>query len=394
MLSSASLSMRTCPVSRITIVADVQRATGPGVHPSSLALALRRHAFWPELARLHGWDLAFHDAAALAGPEPPNGFPGSLCWIDLPLLSRSAYRALVARAVSAGAARVLDLPDDVEQVLGLDRTYPILTRAGLPTPRTALLPLDDATAAEIDSPAAVRRLLTERIYGALFDANINPHEGVYVRGFSSSVKSVDPAYYFGNNQADIEATVFEVIRHLRGALEVGGLALREYLDLERIELPPPPGGRGTIRVPFEVRITVVGGRALLASYHGPYDALLDEPRRNLAAALLTRQGRVEEATSTLLSGILRAGLPENYVADLAFTSDGRPVLIELNPLYAAGYNVPAAHAIVLAALGADLARRAGYPALPPAVILETAAALNGAPLSEDSAAIWLLDALS
>jgi hypothetical protein len=381
-------------VSRITVVADLHRATGPGVHPSNVALAHRRHAFWPQLARLHDWDLAFHDAAALDTPEPPAGFPGSLCWIELPLLSRTAYRALFDRATTAGASRVLDVPDDVDQVLGLDLSYPILTRAGLPTPRTAFLPLNDTTVAAIDSPTAVRQLLTERIYGALSDAGIDPHEGVYVRGFSSSVKSVDPAFYFGNNQTDIEATVFEVIRHLRGALEVGGLALREYLDLERIELPPPPGGRGSIRVPFEVRITVLGGRALLASYHGPYDALLDEPRRNLAAELVARRSRVEEAIHALLPGILGAGLPANYVADLAFTSDGQPVLIELNPLYAAGYNVPAAHAIVIAALGAGLAQRAGYPALSPAAILETAAALNGAPMIADSPAIWLLDALT
>ena len=36
------------------------------------------------------------------------------------------------------------------------------------------------------------------------------------------------------------------------------------------------------------------------------------------------------------------------------------MVLELNPLYAAGYNVPAAHALRVAALGADLARRTGY----------------------------------
>ena len=320
-------------MSRIAVVADLRRASDPGVHPSNAALAVRRHAFWPELARQHGWDIALHDAAALDVPAPPAGFLGSLCWIDLPLLSRSAYRSLAARATSSGASLVVDTPDDVERVLGLDRSYPTLARAGVPTPRTAFVAIDDATATAIDSPAAVRRLLTERIYEALFDAGIDPHEGVFVRGFSSSVKSADPAYYFGNNQADIEATVFEVIRHLRGALEVGGLALREYVDLERIELPPPPGGRGAMRLPFEVRITVLHGRALLASYHGPFDALLEEPRRNLEAALVARGGRVEVAVQSLLPRIMTADLPANYVADLAFTTRERPVLLELNPLY-------------------------------------------------------------
>jgi hypothetical protein len=50
--------------------------------------------------------------------------------------------------------------------------------------------------------------------------------------------------------------------------------------------------------------------------------------------------------------------------------------------------VPAAHALVVAALGADLARRAGYAELSWTEVLETAGVLAGEPI-EQSPAVWL-----
>ncbi|KYG09074.1 hypothetical protein BE21_19975 [Sorangium cellulosum] len=348
-----------------------------------------RHAFWAELARLPGWDLAVRDAASL---DAPLGIPGSVSWIDLPTLPRTTYRNVFARLAVAGAACVLEPPSEVERVLGLDRSYPVLMNAGVPTPRTAFLPVEDALAAAIDSPAAVRRLLTEAIYGALFEAEIDPHDGIFVRGFYSSAKSASPELYFGSNQADVEAMVFEVIRRLRVALDVGGLALREHLDLERIELAALPGNRDAVRVPFEVRLTVLGGGPLMASYHGPFEALADGARRLLAGEITARGVAVQEAVRTLAPGLLAADLPANYVADVAFVRGGRPIVLELNPLYAAGYNMPAAHALLVAALGADLARRAGYVALPWAEVLDSAAVLAGERV-EQSPAVWLFERL-
>ncbi|KYF50866.1 hypothetical protein BE08_11290 [Sorangium cellulosum] len=373
-------------MSRVALISDLNRAFDARADPRNVAMIRRRHAFWAQLARLHGWDLAICDVASL---EAPQGVRGSVSWVDLPMLPRAAYRTVVARAAAAGAACVLALPDDVERVLGLDRFYSVLTAAGVPTPRTALLPVDDAVAAAIDSPAAVRRLLTEAIYGALFAAEIDPHAGVFVRGFYSSAKSASPELYYGSNQADIEATVFEVIRRLRVALDVGGLALREHLDLERIELAAAPGDRNPIRVPFEVRLTVLNGRLLMASYHGPFEALTDDVRRPLSDELTARSEVVQRAVRALLPALLTADLPASYVADVAFVRDGQPVALELNPLYAAGYNVPSAHALLVAALGADLAHRAGYAELPWTEILDSAAALAGERV-EQSPAVWLL----
>ena len=382
----------TEPVPRIALLSDLDRAFDIHADPRNVAMIKRRHAFWTELARWCSWDLSVCHAGAL--DAAPGHVRGSVCWIDLPMLPRERYRAVFDRVVALEPACVLDSPDDVEQVLGLDRSYPVLVRAGIPTPRTAFLPVDDACAAAIDSPAAVRSKLTEAIYNALFDAEIRPHEGIFVRGFYSSTKSTNPEHYFGNNQADIEATVFEVIRRLRVALDVGGLALREHLDLERIELPALAGARDAIRVPFEVRLTVLGGRLLMASYHGPFEVLADEPRHALESALAARRSVVDDAIRSLAPALLAADLPSNYVADLAFLRGGGPVVLELNPLYAAGYNVPAAHALLVAALGADLARRAGYAASTQAEILDRAAELVGGRVEQSPGVMWPLPNLA
>lgn len=179
-----------------------------------------------------------------------------------------------------------------------------------------------------------------------------------------------------------------MIRRLRVSLEVGGLALREHLALERIELAEIPGDRDAIRVSFEVRLTVLDRRVLCASFHGPFDVFTDRPRRALAEALADRHAAAGKAIRALLPRLLAADLPPSYVADLAFTREGGPVILELNPLYAAGYNVPAAHALIVAALGADLARRAGYAELSWTEVLETARELAGEPI-EQSPAVWL-----
>lgn len=370
----------------VALLSDLSRAFHPDADPRNVAMIRRRHGYWNELARLRGWDLSLVDA------ETAEGAGGRVCWIDLPMVPRRRYREIFARAVALGAESVSQHPDEVESVLGLDRFYPVLAGAGVPTPRTAFVPVDEELAAAIDSPSAVRALLTEHIYGALFDAGLDPHQGVYVRGYDSSAKSANPEHYFGDNQADLEATTFEVIRRLRSALDVGGLALREHLDLERIELPAAQGARGGARLPFEVRLSVLGRRALMASYHGPFEALTEEAQQELGAALRARDARVREALGALTPTLLAADLPESYVADIAFPRDREAVVLELNPLYAAGHNVPVAHALLVAALGAALVRRADGAARSWEQVRGDAAALVGERV-EGAAGVWLFDPL-
>jgi hypothetical protein len=361
----------------VSIVSEFSRAFDPRADARNVAMVRRRHAWWNALRAEHGLPLALVDAADLRGGTADLA-DTRVAWIDLPMLPRGAYRALWrALGDRAPNAQVRDDPDDVAAVLGLDRIAPRLVTAGLPTPRTALLPLAPDTVATIAGPDDVRRHLLEAIYAALDAAALDPHDGLYVRGFYSSAKSPNPELWFARSQDDIVETVTALVGHLRGALEVGGLALRAFHALERVRLPAADRRAGSVTVPFEFRVTVLAGRAIGVSYHGPYEVLEDHQRAALDDALDARASAFD-AIDALVPRLLTAGFPANYVADVAFDADRSPLVLELNPLYAAGYNVPAAHAWVVASLAHALVAEAGHDAAPDATIAGHAEALLGA----------------
>jgi len=335
------------PMPRVVIVSEFSRAFDPHADPRNVSMVRHRHAWWDALRVQHGLPLALIDAANVRTGAAKLA-DAQVAWIDLPMLPRASYRALWRKLLElAPRAQVRDAPDDVAAVLGLDHIVPRLLASGLPTPRTALLPLAPATIAAIGGPDDVRRELLAPIYAALDAVALDPHDGLYVRGFYSSAKSPDPALWFARNQHDVVETVTALISHLRGALEVGGLALRAFHALARVRLPATDARAGTVTVPFEFRVTVLGGRAIGVSYHGPYEVLEDHQRDVLDDALRARTS-VIAAIDALVPRLLTAGFPSNFVADVAFDADGAPLVLELNPLYAAGYNVPAAHAWVVA----------------------------------------------
>lgn len=90
-----------------------------------------------------------------------------------------------------------------------------------------------------------------------------------------------------------------MIRRLGVALDVGGLALCEHLDLERIELSTLPGDRDTLSVPFEVRSRCWAVPSLMASYHDSFEALAEEARRTLPGELAARSEAVQKAVRAL-----------------------------------------------------------------------------------------------
>lgn len=273
------------PMQRVAIVSEFSRAFDPHADPRNVSMVRRRHAWWDALRVQHGLPLALLDAADVRTGAATLADTRA-AWIDLPMLPRASYRALWRALVEhAPYAQVRDAPDDVAAVLGLDHIVPRLLASGLPTPRTALLPLAPATIASIAGPDDVRRELLSSIYAALDAVALDPHDGLYVRGFYSSAKSPNPALWFARNQHDVVETVTALIGHLRGALEVGGLALRAFHALARVRLPAVDPRAGTVTVPFEFRVTVLGGRAIGVSYHGPYEVLADHQRDVLDDAL-------------------------------------------------------------------------------------------------------------
>ena len=105
---------------------------------------------------------------------------------------------------------------------------------------------------------------------------------------------------------------------------------------------------------LELRLTFTGRRLRLCSYHGPFQALAEPWLGQLKEQLRACGGRVEQALALgrRLEGA--AELPERFVADVVFDRVRGPVVLELNPLYCSGFNVPQAHAQVVTLLAQDL----------------------------------------
>jgi hypothetical protein len=358
----------------IAVVSDFGRAFSAEADERNVEIIRRRHQWWGKLARRMGWRLKVVD---LARVDESQMREAKVVWIDMPLLTSDRYRWAWGRCAGAAqGAEVLDRVEDVSAVYGLDRSLGEVAKAGFRIPRTALVPVDERTAGQIESPRDVRRLLSEKIYRAVFDEGIDPHEGLYIRGYYSSLKSPNAVTYYASNQEDLEETACEVIKNLRRTLEVGGLAVREFLELEKLHLPWPQGGEGFARLPWEVRFTILERRTILASYHGPFDGLSDEEKRRIEDAVGKKEANLREVEE-LGQKLATLAVGPNYCADVGFLKSGEPVVIELNPLYSSGYNVARAHAWALVNLGAGLAERAGYARAGRSEIVEAAEELCG-----------------
>ena len=114
------------------------------------------------------------------------------------MLPRANYGALFARAADAGATCVLDLPDDVERVLGLDRSYPVLMNAAVPTPHTAFLPVDDGIAARGEAIENSVRAIVPALLATELPAS-HVADIAFVRGGQPVVLELNPLYAAGYN---------------------------------------------------------------------------------------------------------------------------------------------------------------------------------------------------
>jgi len=375
---------------RIVILSDLSRAYAEDLEEWKSDMFRQRHAWWRRLAELTGWDLQVHDTAeVLRSSALLQG--ARVCFIDMPLLRQSAYRVLFDYcSAHAPDAAVCDPPAAVNRVQWLNEYYPALIEHGLPCIRTAVVPLGDDVIDSVQSPDDVQARLGETLQRALTDANLDLRRGLYIRTFLASLRNTHPAFYFAHTPKELHGTCFRVLQMMRGKNDVGGLALREFVSLEAIDLPADAPGVASVQVHHEMRLTLLGGRLLMASFHGPFLQLSPGQQDQLRQVLSARGNRLS-ALAEIARRLGQAGLPDNYVADVAFLGSGQPVLIELNPLYSAGSNVPAARAWLIANLGARLAERAGYSPTADERLRELAGQLAGEPLRSDGVFVFGAD---
>lgn len=362
----------------LAILSDFDRAFGPAVDPAKAEMFRQRHRWWRDAAAGIGWEVRVVDTAAvLADPGVLAGV--GTVFIDMPVLRPDVYRTVVAACETVvPPGRVFDPPADVDRVLSLAGDYRRLADfPEIATVRTAYVPVPDAVCGAIATTADVDRLLGPALDDAVRAAGLDLAAGVFVRGYFASLRSQLPAYFFANSRPHLAATAGRVVRGLRGGFAVGGLAVREFLTLEEVVVPPDgavPGGA----VPLEIRLTFVDGKSVAASFHGPYEELTD--RQKSAVGDRLRADGLPDRLWDVAAKLAGAGLPPNAVADVVFRKgDPTPVVSEFNPLYSSGYRVPTARAWAFANLAATAAAAAGDAALTPAAIRDLAVRLLGEP---------------
>lgn len=370
----------------ILVLSDFSRAFDEGLEEWKLDMFRQRHEWWKRLGELAGWDIALVDTAdALA--EPLRLQCSRVCFIDMPLLRKAKYRQFWqhCKAQSFGAL-VLAPPDEVERIQFMDRYYPLLREHGIDTIRTAFVPIADSLLETVQSAEDVQERLGDAMTQALVADGLELKRGLYIRTFLSSLRNSHPAYYFAHTPPQLAATSWRVLQMLRGQNDVGGLALREFLPLEGIDLPRGEHGEAATSVNLEMRVTVLEGRTLMANFHGSFLQLSPGQQEALRHELVKRRPRIDEGWE-LVHRLRAVPLPPNYVADIAYPKKAPPVVIELNPFYSAGSNVPEARAWLLVNLAAALAGHAGYARVPAEQLRTLATTLCGTPIRTDGALI-------
>lgn len=339
-------------MAKILVLSDITRAFGERVEEWQVDMIRQRHVWWKQIGQLTGWGIEVVDTAAvLAEPKILQG--ANVCFIDMPLLRIAAYQQLWAHCCQQlSSASVLTTPEAVAEVGLLNRAYPVLTAAGLPCVRTAFVPLDDAILARLQSAEDLRTQVGDQMLRALASENLDLKRGLFIRTFVASLRKPQPMYFFAHTPQELFNTSWRIIQSLRTHNDVGGLALREYLPLETVDLP------GGVTVNVEMRVWIVEQRLVLASYHGPYVQLSAAQQEALRRELQQRRSRLAESL-TLGQQVLGRGLPESFVADVIFPRNREPLLLELNPIYSSGSNLPTARAWLLIHLAAMLAGRVG-----------------------------------
>jgi hypothetical protein len=371
-------------VPTITILSDFTRAFDPDAGHDKADYFRLRHHWWAEFATDAGWNLTVRDLGPLRDDPALLGKP-DVCFIDMPLVPPDDYRSLWAACCrELPPERIRDHPDDVDAVLSLAGAYRSLDGKHFAKVRTGYVPVSVDHAEQLTDPGDVERLLGARIEEAISDAGLELGRGLFIRGYFASLRSQLPSSFFAATRSQLFATCARVARGLRRRPTLGGFAIREYLELEQVQLKAG-------LFPLEIRLSFVGGRCVSASYHGPYETLDPADRAMLAERLL--DPTLRRAAETVAGELEGAALPRNFVADVFFRRGTvQPWLNEFNPLYSSGYHVPLARVWVQASLATALAEQVGYPRPAEEWLRRVTERLSGEKQSESGAVLWLASA--
>ncbi|RKY24106.1 MAG: hypothetical protein DRP79_08250 [Planctomycetota bacterium] len=318
---------------------SLQEAHGAHVRPEAAQLETR-HEIIPRMGWMMDVGVRFVSVEQLLHQRGREGYAlareaiehGDIVLIDGPLYRMSDYRS-IEKEVSKTGIPCLDTAANVEAVANLSSYYPLLKKQRIPQPRTVLVPLTPEDLSQSDSKEFYKKVVGKRIELLLARGKMHPTrtKPAFYRTFFSSAVGGNVWMYRAESVVDVVNSSYEVIYDCSGRRDTGGLAVREFLELQSV-YPAPM--RDLYR---EYRVFVIGGVPVWYTYYyglGHVDTKSEKFEEfKKSVALSAAKKRSLRNLAEKVAGVVPSHF---FVIDIAYTRKKRPVVIDLGPGHAAG----------------------------------------------------------
>ena len=345
-------------------------------HPETAHLRTRIEIL-PDIARALGAQVETVSVERLLGLQGDEGVKYArdrIAKADVAIVDGPCYRLAMYKRIENEIA-ALDVPcfdtyQNVKRVSDMSLYLPTISEERIPHPGSVLIPFTSEDIERSDSKDFYKRALGGRIEMLLERGGIHPTktQPAFYRTFFNSAVGSNVWRYKAESVVDLINSSYEVVYDKKGYEDVGGLAVREFLELEKV-YPLPMHD-----VFKEYRIFVIGGQPIWYSF---YHGLSKIDTKSPAFEELKEKATLGAHGIKRLKNIARkvaAAIPSHFfVIDVAFTVEGKLVVIDLGPGYSAGMAFKIDQVPVLAALlhyAAAIARSPGRLAKRPKVAVE------------------------
>jgi len=326
-----------------------------GIHGRPEAAQLEtRHEMIPRIGWMMDVGVRFVSVEQLLHQRGREGYAlaseiiehSDIVLIDGPLYRMSVYQSIEKEVTKMGAP-CLDIAANVAHVADMSSYHLALHKQKIPQPRTVLVPLTPEDLAQSDSKEFYRNVVGRRMELLLAKGRVHPTrtKPVFYRTFFSSAVGSNVWMYRAESIVDLAKSSYEVIYDRKGRQDIGGLAVREFLELQSV-YPAPM--RDLYR---EYRIFVIGGVPVWYTY---YYGLNHVDTKGEKFEDFKKAVVLKAATRRSLKNLARkvAGVVPShfFVIDVAYTKKKKPVVIDLGPGHCAGMAYKIGQVPVLCAL--------------------------------------------
>ncbi|MBW2986718.1 ATP-grasp domain-containing protein [Candidatus Woesearchaeota archaeon] len=235
----------------------------------------------------------------------------------------------IAQAVQNQGLTVFDKTENMQQVHSMEKYYDILREQGIPTPKTAIIPLP----AEIVKYAKTGDVMSfilglEDVLTAKLPEELTPSKEnrIFLKTDKRSSK-IKLNRNFAKDMCALQSKAYYMIRDSRQ--DVGSLVIREDAKLQLAYIGKSDGVKRKRK--REYRFFVIGGEPICWSFYNE----INNPRQETIEKCKLQPDELEQMKN-ILNKITPAIKSHFYVADFGVKENGDSTIIELNPGYASG----------------------------------------------------------